>query len=253
MSLHEMSMGYDKGTSAYVTGRPGYPPEAIEWLRNVLGVGPGRTVLEVGAGTGKFIPVLQEGGGDIKTVEPIKAMREQLRRDFPAVEALDGTADAIPLPNASVDVVVCAQAFHWFATSAALQEMRRVLVPGGTLGLIWNGRDESVPWVAELSKITDQWEGDTPRYLTGEWRRAFPAPGFEFLGERHVRNAHVGPAEQVVVKRTLSVSFIAGLPIEQQKQVEREVRALVDRTPELANGSEVTFPYQTSMFAYRKV
>jgi SAM-dependent methyltransferase len=151
-----------------------------------------------------------------------------------------------------MDAVVCAQAFHWFATSAALEEMRRVLVPGGMLGLIWNGRDERVAWVAALSDITDRWEGDAPRYRTGEWRRVFPAPGFQFVGERHARNAHVGPPEQVVLGRTLSVSFIAALPPEQQQEVERQVRALIARTPELAGRPEVAFPYETSMFAYRK-
>lgn len=106
-------------------------------------------------------------GGEIVALEPVAAMREQLTAAFPQVEVLAGTADAIPLPDGSVDAVVCAQAFHWFATAPAVAEMARVLKPGGVLGLIWNVRDESVPWVAELSTITDPWEGDTPRYRTG--------------------------------------------------------------------------------------
>lgn len=253
MSIHEKSQGYHSGARDYVAGRPGYPPEAIEWLRDVLGVAPGRKIVEIGAGTGKFIPTLQEVGGTIIAVEPITEMREQLVQSFPDVTALAGSADAIPLPDASVDAVVCAQAFHWFATVEAVAEMRRVLVPGGRLGLIWNGRDESVPWVAALSQITDRREGDTPRYRTGAWRNAFPAPGFEFIGDRHVRNHHIGTAEQVVLKRTMSVSFIAGLPAIERHAVEREVRDLIDGTPELGGGREVAFPYVTSMFAYRAI
>jgi SAM-dependent methyltransferase len=253
MSIHRSSKGYETAAVSYVRGRPGYPPEALAWLRDVVGVGPGRTTLEIGAGTGKFMTVLRECGGTLVAVEPVEAMREQLVHDFPEVRALAGSAEAIPLPEGSVQAVVCAQAFHWFATAAALQEMGRVLVPGGVLGLIWNGRDESVPWVAELSAIIDPWEGDTPRYSTGAWRRAFPAPGFEFVGERRARNAHVGTTEQVVIQRTLSVSFIAALPAEQRAQVEREARALIARTPELAGPGEVAFPYETRMFAYRKV
>lgn len=253
MNIHEQSKGYHTGATHYVVGRPGYPPEAVAWLRDVVGVGPGRKVLDVGAGTGKFIPVLRECGGDVVALEPIDEMRERLVRDYLDVTALTGTADAIPLPDASVDAVVCAQAFHWFATPAALAEMRRVLKAGGVLGLIWNGRDENVPWVAELSAITNRYEGDTPRYRTGDWRRVFPAPGFDVVDERHVRNSHVGTAGDVVLARTLSVSFIAGLPADRRDEVAREVKTLIARTPELAHGGDVAFPYETSMYAYRKV
>ncbi|MBK1840254.1 methyltransferase domain-containing protein [Azospirillum sp. YIM B02556] len=253
MSVHHSSSGYETGAKAYVKGRPSYPAEAAVWLRDVLGVGPGRKVLEIGAGTGKFTAVLKQCGGEITAVEPVVGMREQLVPAFPDIIVLAGTAESIPLPDGSVDAVVCAQAFHWFATAAALQKMRRVLKPGGTLGLIWNVRDESVPWVAALTAITDPREGDTPRYRTGDWRRVFPAPGFEAIDERNVRHAHVGSPEDVIVKRTMSVSFIAALPPDQQAEVERDTRALIARTPELADQAEIAFPYETVMFAYRKV
>jgi SAM-dependent methyltransferase len=225
----------------------------VAWLRDVLGARPDRTILEVGAGTGKFVPVMEQSGARILALEPIEEMRDQLVAAFPDLEAIAGTANEIPLRDESIDAVVCAQAFHWFATPAAVAAMARVLRLGGMLGLVWNGRDESVPWVAELSEITNRYEGDTPRYRTGAWRRVFPAPGFEFVGEQHVRNAHAGKVAEVVLKRTLSVSFIAGLPAAERAEVEREVRNLIDRTPELSGGGDVEFPYETSMFAYRKV
>lgn len=253
MPIHHKSQGYHSAAAAYVAGRPGYPPEAATWLHEVLGLGPGRKALEVGAGTGKFVPTLQQTGAQIIALEPIAEMRGQLVRTWPDVTALAGSADAIPLPDASVDAVICAQAFHWFATPAAVAEMRRVLAPGGVLGLIWNGRDENVPWVKALSDIINRYEGDTPRYRTGEWRSVFPAPGLEFIGERHVRNSHIGTAEDVVVKRTLSVSFIAGLPAEKRGAAELEVRTLVAQTPELEQGKQIAFPYETSMYAYRRV
>lgn len=252
MAIHEQSKGYHQGARDYAAGRPGYPPETIAWLREVVGVGPGRTVAEIGAGTGKFIPTLMACGGHIVAVEPIPEMRAQLAAEHPAVDTLAGEAEAIPLPDASVDAIVCAQSFHWFATPAALAEMRRVLIPGGTLALIWNGRDEDLPWVAALSAITNRYEGDTPRYRTGAWRRVFPAPGFDFIGESHVRNAHVGTAEEVVLKRTLSVSFIAALSPARRDAVAQEVCALIAQTPELAQGGTIAFPYETTMLAYRK-
>lgn len=253
MPVHDSaSKGYRAGAATYVTGRPGYPREASQWLSEVLGVGPGRLTIEIGAGTGKFLPLLEECGGHILALEPVDAMRERLAHDHPDIEAIAGTAEAIPLPDASMDVAVCAQAFHWFASAAALAEIGRVLAPGGRLGLIWNVRDESVSWVAALSRITDAFEGDTPRYRTGAWRRVFPARGFAFIGERQARNAHVGSPEQVIVGRTLSVSFIAALPSDQRDAVEREVRALIADTPELAGRDSIAFPYETRMFAYRR-
>ncbi|BFO55176.1 MULTISPECIES: class I SAM-dependent methyltransferase [Comamonadaceae] len=145
MSVHNSATGYESAAKIYAGGRPGYPGEAVAWLRDTVGVEPGRTTLEVGAGTGKFIPCLLEFEcrGKIIAVEPIEAMRRELKEAFPDVLALEGSAEAIPLPDRSVNAVVCAQAFHGFATAAALEEMHRVLVPGGVPGSIWNGRDES--------------------------------------------------------------------------------------------------------------
>lgn len=105
-----------------------------------------------------------------------------------------------------------------------------------------------MPWVAALSEITNCYEGDAPRYQTGAWRRAFSALGFQFTDERHVRHAHIGTVEDIVLKRTLSVSFIAARPAEQRQ----EVRALIARTPELSKRGEIAFPYETSMYAYAR-
>ncbi len=253
MSVHgSASKGYEAAAGTYVAGRPDYPPAAAQWLGEVVGLAPGRTVLEVGAGTGKFVALLERTGANVLALEPVAAMRAELARRHGDVEILAGAADAIPLPDASVDAVVCAQSFHWFATPEALAEIRRVLVPGGILGLIWNVRDETVPWVAALSAITDAVESDAPRYKSGAWRRLFPAEGFRAIDERHARHAHVGSPERVLVQRTLSVSFIAALPADRQADVERRVRSLIAATPELAGRSEVAFPYETAMFAYRK-
>lgn len=253
MAVHDSaSQGFSAAASAYVAGRPDYPKETGRWLKEVIGLAPGKSVLEIGAGTGKFLPFLQVDGVRVLALEPIPAMRHQLVRLHPEVKALAGTADAIPLPDRSVDAIVCAQSFHWFSTVEALAEMRRVLIPGGVLGLIWNVRDESVPWVAALTAIIDPWEAGTPRYRSGEWRRLFPAEGFAALEERRARNLHVGSPERVIVQRTLSTSFIAALPEARRNEVERRTRALIDGTPELSGRAEIAFPYDTVMFAFRK-
>jgi len=244
--------GFAAGAGAYVTGRPDYPPEAGQWLRDVIELAPGKTVADLGAGTGKFIPYLKDTGATVVAVEPVAAMRKELSRRHGEVAALAGTAEAIPLPDGSLDAVVCAQAFHWFATPAALAEIRRVLRPGGMLGLIWNVRDESVPWVAAVSAITNAHEGDAPRYKSFAWRRVFPAEGFAEAEERHVRNAHVGGAQQVIIDRTTSTSFIAALPRREREMVVDQLHALIASTPELARHDAIAFPYETAMYAFCK-
>lgn len=247
--VHPMATGgYSRSADCYVRGRPDYPPAALDWLRNDLGLGPGRTALELGAGTGKFTRLLIETGAAVTAVEPVGAMLDELRRALPAVSASQGTAQRIPAPDASADAVICAQAFHWFASSQSLAEIRRVLKPGGNLGLIWNVRDQSVGWVAELTRIMAPYEGDAPRYDHGEWRRVFPARGFGDLHEHTFVHSHIGPPEQVIVERVASVSFIAALPEEMRESVLEEVRALIASTPDLAGQEKVQMPYITQAY-----
>jgi SAM-dependent methyltransferase len=244
--------GYTASADTYVSGRPGYPPEVGAWLRETPALGPGRTALEVGAGTGKFLPRLVETGARVIALEPMDAMRATLAARNPDVTAIAGTAQAIPLPDASIDAVLCAQSFHWFATPAALAEMRRVLRIGGTLGLIWNVRDESVPWMKALEDLVEPYAGDAPRYRSGAWRAVFPAEGFEPLPERRAPHPHIGDPEKVIVDRTLSVSFVAALPAEERERIATQVRALIATTPELAGHDTIAFPYETRMYAWRR-
>lgn len=253
MDIHNSAaQGFAAAADVYVQGRPDYPPETLEWLRDDLGLQSGKAALEVGAGTGKFIAVLRQTGARLLALEPIEAMRERLTAAYGNVEALAGTASSIPLPDGSVDAIICAQAFHWFATDEALAEFKRVLAPGGMLGLVWNVRDLTVPWVVALSEIIAPLEGDTPRYHTGAWRKVFPAEGFSFVSERCAAYVHRGRPQDVIINRILSVSFIAAQPEEVRVKIESQLRALIDQTPDLAGHKDVAFPYETRMFTYRK-
>ena len=98
--------------------------------------GPGRTAVDVGAGTGKLTRALSGSGATLIAVEPVAEMRAVLERELPEVRALESTAESLPLDDASVDAVVVGQAFHWFDAPAALTEFRRVLGEGGRLGLV---------------------------------------------------------------------------------------------------------------------
>lgn len=237
--------GYARAARAYEGGRPDYPAALQDWLTGPLSLGPGRIVVDLGAGTGKFTARLAATGARVIAVEPVAAMRAELAARLPGVEAMEGRAQANPLPDASVDALTCAQAFHWFATPEALAEIARVLRPGGKLGLIWNIRDERTPWVAGLTRIMEVHEGDAPRFHTGAWRRVFPDPRFAALEEAFFDHAHVGPFASVVVDRVMSVSFIARLPEPEQARVRAQIEALADSDPALAARGEVRFPYRT--------
>lgn len=250
MPVHATAQsGFDAGADRYARGRPDYPAEVGGWLSDALHLRAGKTVVDLGAGTGKFTRRLLTTGARVIAVEPVAGMRNKFAADLPDVEVLDGSATSIPLPDASVDAIVCAQAFHWFATAEALAEMRRVLKPGGILGLIWNTKDDSVPWVKAISDVLEPYEGDAPRFHSGAWRTVFPAEGFGPLQEQHFPHEHRGPPEMVIVDRVLSISFIASLPAHEREAVETKLRSLIATTPALAGKPEIALPYTTLAFS----
>lgn len=247
-SVHSAAQqGFSKEADAYNRGRPDYPPELRGWLEQVLGLSPGKRVADVGAGTGKFSGLLAATGAAVGAVEPVDAMREKLK-GMAGVEALSGTAQAMPLSDATLDAVVCAQAFHWFASGEALDEFARVLKRGGKLGLVWNVRDESVDWVAAITRLITPYEGDAPRFYKGDWKKPFPHSAFSPLRESAFAYQHVGPPQQVVIDRFMSVSFIASLPVAQKEHVRGELQELIDTHPELKKREAVAFPYRTLAF-----
>ncbi len=247
------AIGYATNTETYASGRPDYPPEVDQWLQSHLRLRPDQTVLDLGAGTGKFSKKLSATGAKVIALDPVPAMLKQLLREQPLIETRLGSADSLPFESDSIDVIVCAQSFHWFATHEALAEILRVLRPGGRLGLIWNVRDETVAWVAALTRLMEPYEGNAPRYRTGEWRSLFPAKGFSALHEERFTNKHTGSSEQVIIDRIFSVSFIAALGEAEQKKVNSEMRQLIAASPELAGKSSVSFPYETVAFSCAKL
>jgi SAM-dependent methyltransferase len=147
---------------AYAAHRPDYPRAAVLWALGLPGgparqdgAGPaaGRRILDLGAGTGKLTEVLLSLGAEVTAVEPDLNMLGELRRLFPQARALEGSAEAIPLPDASVDAVLCGQAMHWFDMTRAIPEIARVLVNGGPLAGLWNADDDRAEWVAGLQSI----------------------------------------------------------------------------------------------------
>ncbi|MFD1211189.1 class I SAM-dependent methyltransferase [Arthrobacter sp. GCM10027362] len=167
---------FQTGGEHYDRVRPGYPEDAVDWL---LAAASGATqAADVGAGTGKYSAELLSRGLQVVAVDPSADMLAQLERKFRGVRTLVGTAEQTGLPDASLDVVTVAQAWHWVDPLAASTELARILRPGGLLGLIWNQLDVTVPWVHRLSRIMHAGDVHRPGFR--------PQVGPEFSGlERH--------------------------------------------------------------------
>lgn len=247
MTVHHLAArGFDLAGVAYERGRPSYPQAAIDLLCAALGIGPGRDVLDLAAGTGKLTRLLVPSGARLVAVEPVAGMRRVLAEALPHVPVVDGTAEALAFGDASFDAVVVGQAFHWFDGPRALAEIARVLRPGGRLGLIWNVRDESVSWAAELSMLLDRHAGDAPRYRHMAWRAAFDGShGFAPLQERRFRYESVGDLAEMR-DRISSVSFIACLPEPEREAFLDEITALLARNADV--DGRITMPYQTHVY-----
>ena len=239
--------GTARAVAAYERGRPGYPAEAVAELLAVLRVGPGASVLDLAAGSGKLTRQLIGSGAQLVAVEPSAAMRDRLASGA-GVRVLAGTAEAIPLADGSLDAATVGQAFHWFDGPRAMAELHRVLRPGGRVGLLWNVRDESVEWMARITAIIDRYAGDTPRYRDGRWRAAVDAaPGFTPLRVRRFRHAH-HLDRAALVDRFASISFVAALPDPTRARVLAEVEKVLATEASLAGPGSVAVPYRTDLF-----
>jgi ubiquinone/menaquinone biosynthesis C-methylase UbiE len=234
--------------AAYERGRPGYPAGAVQELVRVLRIGPGATVLDLAAGSGKLTRQLLPAGATLLAVEPSAAMRQRLAGVAAGVRVLAGTAEAIPVAAGSVDAVTVGQAFHWFDGPRAVAELHRVLRPGGRVGLLWNVRDESVPWMAAVTAILDRHAGDAPRYRDGRWRAAFDAAaGFTPLQVRRFRHRHE-LERAALADRFASISFVAALPGATRARVLAEIEEVAAAEPSLDGPGPVAVPYRTDLF-----
>jgi SAM-dependent methyltransferase len=196
---HGSSFG--AAAAAYAEHRPGYAEAAVRWaLEPVRDRQPVRAA-DVGAGTGKLTATLVSLGAEVTAVEPDPQMLAQLRRAMPAVRSVPGSAEEIPLPDASLDAVLAGQAMHWFDMDRALPEIARVLRPGGVLAGLWNVDDDRVGWVAGLAEMSKRkssitlttWRGSAAKsrqeQLLGEASDLFSAAEVGEFGHGQARTA----------------------------------------------------------------
>lgn len=240
------------GTAAelYDRIRPHYPAAAIRWI---LGDGPSR-VVDLGAGTGILSRQLAALGHEVIPVEPDPAMREQavtLAERTGGPLPVGGTAEAIPLADASVDAVVAGQAYHWFEVGQAHPEIARVLRPGGVFGPLWNLRDEGVSWVAELTKLTDSAVGERPGHGSAMANPSF-GPGFGPIERALFPHSTVHTATSLV-ELVRSRSYYLTADAGGRQSIDSLVRDLLETHPDLAGREEFELPYVTAAYRARRL
>jgi len=226
----------------YAALRPGYPADAVPFL---LGNAP-RRVLDLGAGTGLLTDVLLAAGHEVVAADLSAPMLDQLRARLPRVSAAVGGAEAIPLPDADVDAVVAGQAAHWFDVAPTAAELRRVLRPGGVVGLVWNTRDERVPWVHALGELLADEARDHQADQTVVARFAAELPAeVEVFDSAVVQR---GTPEQVV-GGIGTRSYVATMDPARRQEFLGRVRHLLAGHPDTAGRAVLELPYATR--AYR--
>lgn len=239
-----LARSFERIGADYDRFRPGFPTAAAELLL------PERVenALDLGAGTGKFTELLTDRAGSVIAVEPSATMLDVLRAKLPGVRSLEGSAERIPIGDQSVDVVAVAQAFHWFDRDAACSEIRRVLVPGGRLGLFWNHYDPACAWDRAAQRIAhpavddaDPAASTTPDAL----------PGFVFLQNLELRWRETITRDDYLSRWGTVSSFIVADDSTRAGMI-AAIERVLDEHPATRGRAEFELPQVTSAFIYRR-
>jgi len=240
--VSDRARSFEIAAEEYERYRPEYPEETLRWAADKLGLGERARVVDVGAGTGKLTRGLVAEGFDVVAVEPGGPMLEQLRKAVPEAEALEGAAEAIALPDGSVDAAFAAQAFHWFDRDRALTELHRVIRRDGGLTLLWNWWDERDPLQRELGELIG-YAGHGP-YVDEE----LPGPPwFRELGRTIVESTDESSPDSLVAMLATTSRFLTADPAEGAEWL-REVREGASRY-----GERFPLPKLTYVFAFARI
>ncbi|KAF1806379.1 S-adenosyl-L-methionine-dependent methyltransferase [Mucor lusitanicus] len=253
------SDGFQAQADAYAKARPSYPAEAIDFISSLMADRQKpQKVLDLGAGTGIMTKLLVEKCEfEVTAVEPVDNMRLKLESTAPQATSVKGTAWSIPVQDASQDMVMLAQCFHWFDDIKSLQEIHRVLKPGGLIILIWNMESrERSEWVAKLRDLYQVYDGAAPQYRMGHWKKVFdtedaqalytlPLQHKQFIFDVPAKRDHIWP-------RIMSKSYIAILDQERCDKLHQDVEAVLEdpqyKLPKSGSEEEFIYCHDTDMY-----
>lgn len=231
----------------YERGRPGYAEATVDWALEPVRDRPDLRAMDLGAGTGQLTRALLARGVDTVPVEPAEGMRRRLVRAVRSATVLAGSAEQLPLPDGSVDLVAVGQAFHWFDRAPALAEIARVLRPGGVLAIFYNTREDAVAWVRALSDLI----GEKEDHASLERGREPQDLGPPFGSPEVFRAGHQQPLDAgALADLVRSRSYVIRMePAERAALLDR-VAELTRTHPQLVGRQHFAMPYLTSCQRY---
>jgi SAM-dependent methyltransferase len=230
--MRELARSFGSVAEAYDRGRPRYPADVVAEIAKAAGGGP--RLLDVGAGTGRLSGPLVQAGYDVVAVEPLDGMRAVLERIIGAERVHAGSAEALPLDDASVDGAVCSDAWHWFDGARAAGELHRVVRPGGGVVVCVLRLDETRPrpdWGHELEAVMKPlWASIEHPYRHGS-KRPDGLEGHSGFADIEVRNVpFLFPTDREgMLAHFLSMSAIASLEDERRAEVLGELDEVFER------------------------
>lgn len=255
---------FNANHSLYDKLRPTYQESIVKAFLNELAITPQSKILELAAGTGKFTRKLTENGfKEIEVVEPSKGMLESFTKLFPEIKTHLGSSYDIPLSDKSVDCIIVAQGFHWFADEKSLKEMRRVLKDNGKVGCIWNFDGESVsqkplpneevqivgelefegdnayeilkkvflsiPWNKNVVEYAYSFDANVPQYRSGVWKSVLENNAYFKPLRKELYSYYKLPVKyDDVFKYWATRSYITDLPDEEQKDVQKRIEEILE-------------------------
>jgi len=271
MTVHAIAKaGFGQGTNDhYDRARPSYPPNALSALYSAIRTKAPFNIVELGSGTGIFTRALlaheafSSSVERITAIEPSDGMREVFNKQTqdPRASTKSGTFEDTGIIDASADLVVVAQAWHWCPNyDAAMKEIARILKPEGVAFFIWNLEDrDAAEWVRRVRDVYEKYEQNTPQFRLGLWRATFDTDGYKQNFEPQVEQSWdraIPTTTQGVVDRVLSKSYITQLSDNEKKELRKSIQNYVaeDGSKVWIDEAQGTFeyPYKTFLVVMNK-
>ncbi|XP_061177252.1 uncharacterized protein LOC133185985 [Saccostrea echinata] len=261
---------HDKAKSGFVDGenydrfRPSYTDKVVKLIASIITETQTDKennlkydCVELGAGTGKMTQKLIKELPKVKkylATEPMDGFQKTLKKNCPGIDTQICSAEKIPVPSETVKTVIAAQCFHWFANMTSLDEINRILIPGGKFLMVWNNKDWNVPWVKDIEKILTRYYGDTPRAISYQWKEVIEkCSHFRCVQHEILPGTVLKGCRDDVIGHFCSISVIASLDENEKLKVRNEMEDIMD-THSLAKGTDdITIPFNTELYLSEKI